>query len=74
VAKELRLGGINVAVDLTTRKIGDQLKAASKKQINYVLIIGDGEVKSGQLNLKDLATGHETKADIKQIIKLIKKG
>ncbi|MEK7594680.1 MAG: histidine--tRNA ligase [Patescibacteria group bacterium] len=68
----LRADGLNVAVDLGGRKLGDQFKAADKKGINQILIIGEDELKSGLFTLKNLATGKETKGDIKALSKLIK--
>ena len=34
IIAELRRSGLNVATDLSSRKIGDQLKAADKKGVN----------------------------------------
>jgi histidyl-tRNA synthetase len=69
---ELRGAGLNVAVDLSGRKPGDQFKAADKKGIGFALVIGENELHSGQFSLKDLATGEEAAADIKTIIKKLK--
>ena len=69
---KLRAQGLNVAVDLSGKKIGDQIKVADKKGLQYVLIIGENELKSSKFNLKNLKTGKETTADIKTIIKTLK--
>jgi histidyl-tRNA synthetase len=64
---ELRELGICVAVDLTRRKIGDQLKVADKKGILYALIIGETELAENKFVLKDLKTGSEDKLSIPEI-------
>jgi len=69
---ELRQAGINVAVDLSGRKLGDQLKTADKKGLQFALIIGETELKTGQYKLKDLKTGKEKQLDLKQIAKTLK--
>lgn len=69
---ELRARGANLAVDLSGRKLGDQLKAASKKDIRHALIIGEDEIKTGTYKLKDLATGKEQLLDIPAIVKILK--
>ena len=69
----LRYKGLNVAVDLTGKKIGDQLKTADKKGIQNVLIIGETELKTKKLKLKNLSTGQETIADINRLIKVLAK-
>jgi histidyl-tRNA synthetase len=69
---ELRAAGLNVAVDLSGKKIGDQLKTADKKGIGQVLVIGENELEDGRFILKDLKTGAEKKDDLKALAKLIK--
>ncbi len=69
---ELRKQGINLAVDLSGRKLGDQLKTADKKGINRVLIIGESELKTGKYKLKNLQTGKEQKVDLKTVAKTLK--
>ena len=69
---ELRKAGINVAVDLSGRKLGDQLKAAAKKGLRFALIIGASELKTGKYKLKDLQSGTEKSLDLKQIAKSLK--
>lgn len=67
----LRELGLNVAVDFSGRKIGDQLKIADKKGIAYALIIGENELQLGSFNLKNLRTGHEDQLDLPAIAKVI---
>jgi histidyl-tRNA synthetase len=73
IVSKLRNAGINIALDLTKKKIGDQIKTASKKSINYVLVIGDNELKIQEFNLKDLKTGKEESLRIEKIIKKLNK-
>jgi len=62
-AQKLREKGIRVVVDLSGRKIGDQIKNADKKKIPKVVCIGDEERDSGKLKVKELATGNELDLD-----------
>jgi histidyl-tRNA synthetase len=68
---ELREKGINVAADLTGRKLGDQLKVADKKGLAYALVIGEDEIKSGKYKLKDMKTGDEQTLDVPAIAKTL---
>lgn len=70
-AAELRRAGLNVAVDLSGRKLGDQLKAADKKGTSHVLVIGQAELTSQKFTLKNLKTGREQKAGLAQIAKIL---
>lgn len=73
VVNELRAKGLNVAVDLSGRKLGDQIKTADKKNLQYVLIIGEDELKSGNYKLKDLNSGDEKIATLAELTKLLNK-
>jgi histidyl-tRNA synthetase len=66
---ELRQAGLNVAVDLSGRKLGDQLKTADKKGIPFALIIGENELRKGKFALKDLKTGQQTTGTVSQLSK-----
>ena len=59
LAQKLRLTGINVAVNLTDKKIGEQIKLADKQKIPYIICLGEDEIKTGEFKLKDLNTGEE---------------
>jgi histidyl-tRNA synthetase len=60
LAGTLREQGVNVAVDFGEKKLGDQIKTASKHAIPYLLVVGDNELASGQFVVRNLATGEET--------------
>lgn len=72
VIGELREMGLNVAVDLSGRKIGDQFKIAEKKAIHYVIIIGEQELADEQFTLKNLHTGSEEKHSLQRIVSIVK--
>jgi histidyl-tRNA synthetase len=67
IAQKLRNKGQKVSVDITGKKIGDQISAASKKKIPEIMVIGDDEVRTGTLTKKNLASGQETKITEDQI-------
>jgi histidyl-tRNA synthetase len=69
---ELRAAGLNVAIDLSGRKLGDQLKTADKKSLHYALVVGEDELKTGRFTLKDLRTGKEEKLAPEGIVKKLK--
>jgi len=60
VAQSLRAKGRRVAVDLSGKKVGDQITKADKRGIPEVIVIGDEETKTGKLKVKNLKNGVET--------------
>jgi histidyl-tRNA synthetase len=68
----LREHSINVAVDFSGKKVGDQIKSAQKKQINLVLIIGPQEIKKSKYTLRKLDSSEENAYELDQLISLFK--
>jgi len=69
LAQSLRSKGIRVAVDLSGKKVGDQISNADKRGIPRVIVIGDEEVKTGKLRMKTLATSEEVLTTESEIAK-----
>ncbi|HEX8226506.1 MAG TPA: histidine--tRNA ligase [Candidatus Saccharimonadales bacterium] len=69
---DLRKAGLNIAVDMSGRKIGAQFQTADKKGIHYVIIIGENEIASSQFAVKNLQTGVEEKHGLERIVSIIK--
>jgi histidyl-tRNA synthetase len=59
LAQKLRSQNVNVAVDLSNKKIGDQIKSADKQKIPFIICLGEDEVAKGEFKLKNLKTGEE---------------
>jgi histidyl-tRNA synthetase len=57
LAHRLRAGGVRVEVEHRAASLKSQLKRADKLRARLAVIIGENEVKSGRLILKDLANG-----------------
>ncbi len=50
---------MNVAIDLTDRKIDNKIRAAEKAGVKEVIFIGEKEVASNSARVKDLSSGKE---------------
>lgn len=59
LAQDIRKQGVNVVVDYSDRRVGDQIKYANNKKIPYVACIGDDEINGETFKIKELATGRE---------------
>ncbi len=57
-AQELRAKGLNVEFDLANKKFTKQLEKASKVA-KFALILGEDEIKSNQVSVKNLATSEQ---------------
>jgi histidyl-tRNA synthetase len=59
LAQRLRRHDLTIAVDLTGKKPGDQVKTAGKKKIPFCLVVGADEKESGMYKLKHLPSKKE---------------
>jgi histidyl-tRNA synthetase len=59
LAQKIRANDQKILVDISGKKLGDQISNAGKRNIPKVLCIGDEEVKNGKLRIKDLKSGEE---------------
>lgn len=73
VAQNLRNAGINTELDITGRKLDRQIKTADKKQIPYVLFVGDQEIADKRYTLKDIVSGQEEKLELAELIAKLQK-
>ena len=68
VAQEFRTAGINIAVDMSDRKVGKKISAANNAFVEYVLIIGEDEAKGDTYVVKNLAEGSEMTGTLAELI------
>lgn len=73
LSRELRKANITVAVDDGKRKLGDKIKTAVKKQIPYLLVVGEEELTAKKYELKNLSTAKSDKLTIKEIVERLNK-
>lgn len=59
LATELRKLGINTEIYLNNKKLKAKFKYADKLKIPYVIVIGEDEINSNTIKLKDMETGEE---------------
>jgi histidyl-tRNA synthetase len=74
LASNLRKEGINTEVYLNDKKLKAKLKYADKLKIPYVVIIGEDEINTNTVKIKNMNTGDETSVelDAKKICEIIK--
>ena len=70
-ANTLRKAGINTEIYFDDKKMKAKFKYADKLKIPYVIVIGEDEVASGKLTLKNMETGDQEQKDLTEIIKIL---
>ena len=72
IANKLRDNGINTETFLEDKKLKAKFKYADKLHIPYVAVIGEEEVKTNTVTLKNMETGEQRNLDIENLIEEIK--
>jgi histidyl-tRNA synthetase len=71
-ADDLRDEGVNVELDITGRKLDKQLKAAVKKEIPFIVFVGEDELDSEIYPFKDTASSEEQKLSFERVVSSVK--
>ena len=67
----LRQAGINAEADLLNRSVKAQMKYASKINATYTTILGETELSTGIVQLKNMNDGQQESVDINDLIKYL---
>lgn len=72
IAHTFRAVGVRSSVDLSDKKIGKKLGAASDAGAQYILVVGENEITQNRFTLKKLVDGSETTGALTELIEKIK--
>lgn len=71
--KKLRDSGVNSEIYPASVKLKKQMTYANAKKIPYVILLGENEMKTGKLTLKEMDTGNQEGLEIDEIVEKLKK-
>lgn len=71
LAQELRRNGFYVDIEMTGRKLKKSLDYANKEKIPYVIIMGEEELKSQTVKLKDMMKAEEKNIPLGELIQYL---
>lgn len=72
LARKLRSRGVRVEVDITGRKLDKQIKSVLKKNVPFMIFVGQTEVSEQLFTLKDVISQQEEKLDVDGIVAKVK--
>ena len=70
-AQLLRTAGKNVQISFGDRALKGAMKAADKSGARYVVVLGDSEIASGNVELKHMNTGATSSVRIDSLLEAI---
>ena len=70
LVSDLRKNGINTEIFLNDKKLKAKMKYADKLEIPYVIVVGEDEVNSGVVKVKNMKTGEQIESSIEDVYKV----
>ena len=72
LVQKLRIAGIKAELFPGSAKMKKQMSYADDKKISYVALVGEEEISSGLISLKNMHSGEQTKVSFEDILQLLK--
>lgn len=69
---DLREEGVNAHMDFSGRKLGKLMQYANQIQAQFVVVVGDQEIDTQEVELKTMSTGVSTKVPLSSLAHLLK--
>lgn len=71
LASDLRNNGISTEIFLNDKKLKAKMKYADKLEIPYVIVVGEDEINSGIVKIKNMKNGEEKQSSIEDVYKYL---
>ena len=71
LANKIREHNVTVLIEMSDKKIKKSFKWTNKNKIKYVIVLGEDEIKSKVINLKNMDTGINKEISIDNILEIV---
>ncbi len=68
---DLRRQGLSVQMELGGRKLSKAMQRADQLQAHYIAVVGENELKSEEVELKEMSSGHKVKVPLFQLARIL---
>lgn len=72
ITHQLRQQGLAVQMDFSGRKLGKIMQYADTIQAKYVAVVGENELITQEVEIKDMTTGNKTKVPLLHLARILK--
>ncbi len=72
LAHDVRIKGFSAVTDIAERNLKGQFKYADRVNARYTAVIGDDEIKSGELTVKNMITGDQKRIRTEELDEILK--
>lgn len=71
IVNDFRERGIKAECFYENKSFKSKMKEANRRQVKYILVVGEDEVKTRRFNLKNMETGEQTAMDLQEVVETI---
>ncbi|HOI70697.1 MAG TPA: histidine--tRNA ligase [Methanobacterium sp.] len=71
IAQKFRKDGIKTEVDLVGRKLKKILNQANNLQVDYVILVGERDLKEGKVTVKNMESGEQELVEIESVTQMM---
>ena len=71
ITHDLRQNGVSVYLDFSNKKLNKVMQFANQIQAKYVAVVGDDEIRSGEVSLKEMKSGEAIKAPLFNLTRIL---
>jgi histidyl-tRNA synthetase len=68
---QLRMQGISVQMEMSGRKLSKAVQRASQLQAEFIAVVGENELKSKEVELKEMSSGTKVKAPLFNLARIL---
>ena len=68
ITQTLRMAGVSTVVDMMGRRLSKQFEYADKKNIPVVVVVGEKDLASGEVTVRDMKTGDQEKVKLDELV------
>ena len=72
VQSAIRRSGISAEVDYQRRSVKAAMRQADKRNVEWVILVGDEEVEEGKVTLKNMRTGEQARHSLDEVLQKLK--
>ena len=73
LANKIRSKGYSVLIEMNNRKIKKSFDFANKENIPYVIVLGENEINTNTITIKNMKEGVQNSINIDEFIKSLEK-
>jgi histidyl-tRNA synthetase len=74
LVQKLRENGVRAEIFYENKSFKSKMKEANRRQVKFVVVVGEDEIKANRFTLKNMETGEQSQKTLSEIVEIVKSG